>query len=120
MSERMGRNPAGRGKNGSKRHITADGAGAHPVLAVTGAKGHDVSQLERILDSIIIERPDSFEDSRRICLDAGYAVGPALEIAAVRGFIPRIGSRRQDQAEKIYSFKKKRVRETRKGAEEIV
>jgi hypothetical protein len=47
ISERVERNPASRGKNGSKQHIAADGAGAHPVLALTGVKGHDVSQLER-------------------------------------------------------------------------
>ena len=39
--------------------MLVDGAGVS--LVVTGANRHDVSQLETLLDSIVIERPDVFE-----------------------------------------------------------
>jgi transposase len=70
------------------------------ALVVTGANRHDVSQLENLLNSIIIERPDSFEHPQHLCLDAGYTGEPALEIVAVRGFIPHIKGRGQERAEK--------------------
>ena len=67
---------------------------------VTGANRHDVSQLEAVLDSIIIERPDIVERPQHLCLDRGYAGEPALEIVVLRGFIPHIKSRGQEKAEK--------------------
>jgi transposase len=70
---------------------------------VTGANRHDVSQLEPLLDSIIIERPDSFERPQHICLDTGFTGEPALEIVVVRGFIPHIRSRGRERAEKTHN-----------------
>ena len=67
---------------------------------VTGANRHDVSQLEPLLDSIVIERPDSFEVPQQLCLDAGYTGEPAREIVVLRGFIPHIKGRGQERAEK--------------------
>jgi transposase len=67
---------------------------------ITGANRHDVSQLETLLDSIIIERPDVFEHPQHLCLDKGYAGEPALETVVLRGFIPHIKSRGQERNEK--------------------
>ena len=39
--------------------MLVDGAGVPLSLVVTGANRHDVSQLEAVLDSIVIERPDT-------------------------------------------------------------
>jgi transposase len=97
--EAAGKNPTDRGKNGSKRHMLVDGVGVPLSLVVTGANRHDVSQLENLLDSIIIERPDIFECPQHRCLDAGYTGEPALEIVVMRGFIPHIKSRRQERVE---------------------
>jgi transposase len=66
---------------------------------VTGANRHDVSQIEKLLDSSMIERPDIFERPPHLCLDAGYSGEPALEIVVLRGFIPHIRSRGQERAE---------------------
>jgi putative transposase len=67
---------------------------------ITGANRHDVSQLEAVLNGIIIERPDIFEHPQHLCLDRGYAGEPALEIVVLRGFIPHIKSRGQERREK--------------------
>jgi hypothetical protein len=58
----------------------------------TGANRHDASQLETLLDSIIIQRPDPFEHPQNLCLDKGFSGEPALEAAVLRGYIPRIRS----------------------------
>jgi transposase len=68
------------------------------ALAVTGANRHDVTQLEAVPDSILIERPGLFERPRHLCLDRGYAGERALEIVVLRGFIPHIKSRGQEKA----------------------
>jgi len=66
---------------------------------ITGANRHDVTQLEILLDSIVIERPDFFKRPQHLCLDNGYTGEPALEIIILRGFIPHIIGRRQEEAE---------------------
>ena len=81
--------------------MLVDGAGVPLALVVTGANRHDVSQLEAVLDSIVIERPDIFEYPQHLCLDKGYTGEPALEMVVLRGFIPHIKSRGQERAEKL-------------------
>ena len=70
------------------------------AIVITGANRHDVSQLEALLDAIVIERPDIFSRPQHLCLDAGYLGEPALEIIVLRGFIPHIRSRRQEVVNK--------------------
>jgi transposase len=79
-----------------------DGAGVPLALLVTGANRHDVSQLEAVLDSFQVERPDSFKIPQHLCLDKGYSGEPALAIVVLRGFIPHIKSRGQERREKEY------------------
>ena len=79
--------------------MLVDGAGVPLSLVVTGANRHDVSQLEVMLDSIVIERPDIFEYPQHLCLDKGYTGEPALEIVVLRGFIPHIKSRVEERTE---------------------
>jgi len=74
-----------------------DGGGVPLAMVITGANRHDVSQLETLLDSIIIERPDPFERPQNLCLDKGYAGEPALEAVVLRGFIPHIKSRGEEK-----------------------
>ena len=69
-------------------------------LAITGANRHDVTQIEELLDSVIIERPDIFAKPQHVCLDNGYAGESALEIIVLRGFIPHIRGRRQEETER--------------------
>ncbi len=44
-------------KKGSKRHLLVDGRGVPLSLVVTGANRHDVTQLELVLEEIVIARP---------------------------------------------------------------
>ena len=67
---------------------------------VTGANRHDVSQLELVLDSLVVERPDIFEHPQHVCLDKGYTGEPALETAVLRGFVPHIKSRSGEKPER--------------------
>ena len=87
-----------------------DGRGVPLALIITGANRHDVSQLESLLDAIIIERPDIFECPQHLCLDMGYAGEPALEIIVLRGFIPHVRGRSKEKAEKFQNpeFKPRR------------
>jgi transposase len=85
--------------------MLVDSAGVPVALVVTGANRHDVSQLETLLDAVIIERPDIFCHPQHLCpqhlcLDKGYTGGPALEAVVVRGFIPHIKGRREESTEK--------------------
>ena len=67
--ETVGPNPTDRGK-GSKRNLLVDGGGVPLSLLVRGANRHDVTQLEIVLDQIVIERPDDIE--QHLCADKGY------------------------------------------------
>ena len=80
--------------------MLVEGEGVPLAIVVTGANRHDVTQLEAMLDSIVVERPDPFEYPQNLCLDKGYSGEPALEIVVLRGFIPHIKSRGEEKAEK--------------------
>ena len=80
--------------------MLVDGIGVPLAMVITGANRHDVSQLETLLDSIIIERPDIFEKPQHLCLDKGYSGEPALEAVVQRGFIPHIKSRGEEKSDK--------------------
>ena len=68
--ETVGPNPTDRGKKGSQRNLLVDGRGVPLSLVVSGANRHDVTQLEIVLDEIVIERPDDIE--QHLCADKGY------------------------------------------------
>jgi len=56
-----------------------------------------VSQLELVLDEIIIERPDTVQ---HLCADKGYAGEPAQQIIKNRNYIPHIKQRGEEIQEK--------------------
>jgi hypothetical protein len=49
-----GHKPTDRGKNGSKRHLLVNGRGVPSSLIVTGANAHGVTQIEAVLDAIVV------------------------------------------------------------------
>ncbi len=78
-----------------------DGRGVPLSIIVTGANRHDVSQLEAVLESIVVKRPDPpARRSKHLCADAGYNGAPALGIIEKRGYIPHVKGRRQEAKEK--------------------
>ena len=55
--ENTGPNPTDRGKRGTKRHLLTEGQGMPLSVVVTGAHRHDNTQVEAVLQNIVIERP---------------------------------------------------------------
>jgi len=63
-------------------------------LVVTGANRHDVSQLDLVLEEIIIERPNDLE--QHLCADKGYTGQPALDIIKAKSYVPHVKSRGEE------------------------
>jgi len=57
-----------------------------------------VSQLELVLDEIIIERPDDIE--QHLCADKGYSGQPASDIMIDKNYIPHVKQRGEEIQEK--------------------
>ena len=74
-----------------------DERGVPLSIVVTGANRHDVSQLELVLDEIIIERPDTVQ---HLCADQGYPGEPAQKAIKDRNYIPHIKQRGEEIQEK--------------------
>jgi transposase len=67
-------------------------------LVVTGANRHDVTQLEAVLDTIVVQRPTVTANSpQHLCADAGYVGQPALDSIEARGYTPHIRSRGEEK-----------------------
>ena len=81
-------------KKGTKRHLLVDGRGVPLSLVVTGANRHDVSQLELVLEEIIIDRPKDIKQN--LCADKGYDGDPALQVIVSNGYIPHVKTRGQE------------------------
>ena len=94
-------------KNGSKRHILVDGRGVPLSIVVTGANRHDVSQLENVLDAVVVERP---ETRQTLLADKGYHGKPAEEAIREREYVPRVIPRGKEIQEKRKNPKKKHRR----------
>ena len=90
--------------------MLVDGRGVPLSLVVTGANRHDVSQLEAVLDAIVVKRPrPPKRRSKHLCADAGYTGAPALAIIAKHGYIPHVKGRGQE-ADELKRDSNKRAR----------
>ena len=74
--------------------MLVDGRGVPLSLVVSGANRHDVTQLEIVLDQIVIERADDIE--QHLCADKGYYGDPALQIIISKGYTPHVKSRGEE------------------------
>ena len=92
--EAVGRNPTDSGKKGSKHHLLTDGRGVPLSIVVTGANRHDVSQLELVLDEIVIKRPEYIK--QYLCADKGYSGKPAIKAMRDRNYIPHVKQRGEE------------------------
>ena len=75
-----------------------DARGVPLSLVVTGANRHDVTQLELVLEEIIIERPQDIE--QHLCADKGYDGQDALKIIVSKGYTPHVRTRGEEIQEK--------------------
>ena len=70
------------------------------AIVLTGANRHDVSQLETVLDSIVVKRPTPSKGKpQNLCADAGYTGQPAENAICSRGYVPHIRSRGDEKKE---------------------
>ncbi len=77
-----------------------DGRGVPLSLVVTGANRHDVSQLEAVLDAIMVKRATPPQRrNKHLCADAGYTGAPARAVIAKHGYIPHVKGRGQEAGE---------------------
>ena len=80
--------------------MLVDGRGVPLSIVVTGAHRHDVSQLEAVLDAIVVKRPQPPKRrSKHLYADAGYSGAPASAIIEKHGYIPRVKWRGQEADE---------------------
>ena len=71
--------------------MLVDGRGVPLSLVVTGANRHDVSQLEAVLDAIMVERPNPpIRRHKHLCADAGYTGAPARKVIEEHGYISHV------------------------------
>jgi transposase len=75
-----------------------DGRGVPLSIVVTGANRHDVTQLELVLDEIVITRPENIE--QYLCADKGYSGEPAYQAIMDRNYIPHVKQRGEEIQEK--------------------
>ena len=66
-------------------------------LVVTGANRHDVTQLEAVLDALVIERPNvSNKRPQRLYAEDAYTGEPARQAMRNRNDTPHVGPRGGD------------------------
>ena len=75
-----------------------DERGVPLSIVVTGANRHDVSQLELVLDEIVIERPEDVEQN--LCADKGYIGESVQQVIISRNYIPHVKQRGEEIQEK--------------------
>lgn len=79
-----------------------DGRGTPLAVVATGANRHDVTQVEKVLDSVVIDRPEpTSEAAQHLCGDKAFDSKDAREAIEARGYIPHIRSRREERQEKL-------------------
>jgi transposase len=69
-------------------------------IVVTGANRHDVSQLEEVLGSKIVE-PVMADQLERLCADAGYSGEAPRETIEAAGYEPHVRPRGEEKREKM-------------------
>ena len=88
--------------------MLVEGRGVPLSLVVTGANRHDVSQLEAVLDAIMVDRPSPpIRRHKHLCADEGYTGAPALKVIEEHGYIAHVKGRGQEAAELNRDSKKK-------------
>ena len=85
-----------------------DGRGVPLSLVVSAANVNDISALEPVLESIVVERKNPPQRrSKHLCADAGYRSNLAKPTMEARGYIAHIVDRRRERDIKRRDPKKK-------------
>ena len=74
--------------------MLVDAHGIPLSLVVTGANRHDVTQLEAVLDALVIERPTvTSKNAQHLCADNAYPGEPARQAMVARNYTPPVRPR---------------------------
>ena len=85
--EDTGRNPADRGKRGSKIHLLVDKRGAPLSVVISGANRHDKTAAIDLIISIVVERPSKMQ---HLCADKAYDSTDIRKFVILEGYTPHI------------------------------
>jgi putative transposase len=91
-----GRTPRIGGKNGSKVSLLVDGRGVPLSLVACGANRHDVTQLEPLLDSIVVPELRPTHEVH-LCVDKGYTGAPANGVMCDRDYTPHVPVKEEER-----------------------
>ena len=87
---------------GTKRHLMVDGRGIPLAVVATGANRHDVTQVESVLDALVIQRPmPTPESPQHLCADKAYDSSGARNAMIDRHYTPHVLSRGEERKAKI-------------------
>jgi IS5 family transposase len=74
--------------------LLVDARGIPLSIIVTAANHHDVTQLEPVLDGLVVRRPRVSACSRQhLCADAAFYGAPAEQAIRRRRYVPHVRSR---------------------------
>ena len=69
--------------------MLVDGHGVPLSLVVTGAQRHDVTQVDTVLDAVVLERPQGTRETpMRLYADKGYIGKRAHDSMLARQYLP--------------------------------
>lgn len=78
-----------------------DGRGTPLAIVVTGANRHDVTQVEAVLDNVVVTRPKpTVEEPQHLCADKGFDSAKARKAMENRGYTAHVRSRGEERQEK--------------------
>jgi transposase len=87
--------------------LLVDARGVPLSLIVSGANRHDVTQLEPVLDAVVVPRPDR-PQREHLCADAGFAGKPADQAIRERNYTPHVRPRGEERQRRIKGHKARR------------
>jgi putative transposase len=78
-----------------------DARGTPLAVVVTGANRHDVTQVEAVLDNVVVNRPrPTPEEPQHLCADKAFDSEQARVAMENRGYTPHVRSRGEERQEK--------------------
>jgi putative transposase len=79
-----------------------DGRGTPLAIVVTGANRHEVTQVEAVLDNVVVNRPEPTpEEPQHLCGDKAFDSKDARRTMEDKGYTPHVQSRGEERQEKI-------------------
>lgn len=85
-----------------------DGRGVPLSIIVTGANEHDVTQIDAVLESIMVKRKTPpHRRNKHLCADAGYRGKPAMKVILSHDYIAHVVDRRKEADTKRRDSSKK-------------